>query len=183
MKRTNLLFFMVIVFAASALVFNFGCKGKEKEEEAVTEVTEIAGYKVVPDIKDRLAQLTPTEITYDESLLNEEQKEVLEKLVLAARAIDNIFWKQASHVGLDILQNFENSDHPAAEDFVRYLKINFGPYDRLDDNKPFIGTDPKPLGAGFYPPDMTKDYFEGYVKGNRDMRERLEKKRKKKFFP
>jgi hypothetical protein len=165
---------MVIVFAATALVFDFGCKGKEKEEEAVTVVTEIAGYKVVPDIKERLAQLTPTEITYDESLLNEEQKEVLEKLVLAAKAIDNIFWKQASHVGLEILQDFENADHPAAEDFVRYLKINFGPYDRLDGNKPFIGTDPKPLGAGFYPPDMTKDYFEGYVKGNRDMRERLE---------
>jgi hypothetical protein len=174
MKRNNLIVFMVIVFTASALVFNFGCKAKEKEEEAVTEVTEIAGYTVVPDIKDRMAQLTPTEITYDESLLNEEQKEVLEKLVLAAKAIDNIFWKQASHVGLEILQDFENADHPAAEDFVRYLKINFGPYDRLDENKPFIGTDPKPLGAGFYPPDMTKDYFEGYVKGNRDMRERLE---------
>ena len=174
MKRNNLLVFMVIVFTASALVFNFGCKGKEKEEEAVTEVTEIVGYKVVPDIKDRLAQLTPTEITYDESLLNEEQKQVLEKLILAAKAIDNIFWKQASHVGLNMLQDFENADHPAAEDFIRYLKINFGPYDRLDENKPFIGTDPKPLGAGFYPPDMTKDYFEGYVKGNRDMRERLE---------
>jgi hypothetical protein len=174
MKRNHLLVFMVILFAAFALVFNFGCKGKEKEEEAVTEVTEIAGYKVVPDIKERLAQLTPTEITYDESLLNEEQKEVLGKLVLAAKAIDNIFWKQASHVGLDILQDFENADHPAAEDFVRYLKINFGPYDRLDENKPFIGTDPKPLGAGFYPPDLTKDYFEGYVKGNRDMKERLE---------
>ena len=174
MKRTYLLIFLVVVFVTSALVFNFGCKGKKEEEEAVTEVTEIAGYKVVPDIKDRLAQLTPTEITYDESLLNEEQKEVLEKLVLAAKAIDNIFWKQASHVGLQILQDFENADHPAAEDFIRYLKINFGPYDRLDANKPFIGTDPKPLGAGFYPQDMTKDYFEGYVKGNRDMRERLE---------
>jgi len=173
MKRNHLLIFLVIVFAASALVFNFGCKGK-KEEEAVTEVTEIAGYTVVPDIKDRLAQLAPTEITYDESLLNGEQKEVLGRLVLAAKAIDNIFWKQASHVGLQILQDFENADHPAAEDFIRYLKINFGPYDRLDANKPFIGTDPKPLGAGFYPQDMTKDYFEGYVKGNRDMRERLE---------
>jgi hypothetical protein len=174
MKWNYLSVLMVIVFATSALVFNFGCKGKKEEEEVVTEVTEIAGYKVVPDIKERLAQLAPTEITYDESLLNDEQKEVLGKLVLAAKAIDNIFWKQASHAGLDILQDFQNADHPAAEDFIRYLKINFGPYDRLDANKPFIGTDPKPLGAGFYPPDLTKEYFEGYVKGNRDMRERLE---------
>jgi hypothetical protein len=175
MKQKKLLELLALVFVASAMAFNFACKAKEEEkEEAVTEVTEIAGYKVVPDIKERLKRLSPTEITYDESLLNEEQKQVLEKLVLAAKAIDKIFWKQASHVGLEILQAFENADQPAAKDFVRYLKINFGPYDRLDENKPFIGTAPKPLGAGFYPADMTKDYFEGYVKGNRDMRERLE---------
>ena len=137
-------------------------------------MTEIAGYSVVPDIEERLAQYAPTEITYDESLLNEEQKQVLDKLVLAAKPIDNIFWKQASHVGLSVLKDFQQADHPAAHDFLRYLKINFGPYDRLNENKPFIGTDPKPPGAGFYPPDMTKDYFEGYVQGNPDMKEQLE---------
>jgi len=30
------------------------------------------------------------------------------------------------------------------------------------------------LGAGFYPPDMTKEYFEGYVTGNPDMKSKLE---------
>jgi len=166
MKAKYFATFSAIILFVFATVFYYGCKPKEEEMADEVAVTEIAGYSVVPDIKERLAQFAPTEITYDESLLNEEQKQVLEKLVLAAKAIDKIFWKQASHIGLEVLQDFKNVDHPAAKDFVRYLTINFGPYDRLDENKPFIGTDPKPLGAGFYPPDMTKEYFEGYVTGN-----------------
>ena len=173
MKARHFVTFLAVILLIFTAVSNYGCK--PKEETAVEEaVTEIAGYTVVPDIEDRLAQFAPTDITYDESVLNDEQKQVLEKLVMAAKAIDKIFWKQASHVGSKVLQDFENSDHPSAKDFVRYLTINFGPYDRLDENKPFIGTDPKPLGAGFYPPDMTKEYFEAYVTEHPDMKAMLE---------
>ena len=174
MKMKQILTFGAIVLFAFATVIDYGCKPKKEEVADTVAPTEIAGYSVVPDIQDRLAQFAPTEITFDENLLNEEQKQVLEKLVMAAKAIDKIFWKQASHVGLEIQQDFENADHPAAKDFLRYLTINFGPFDRLDENKPFIGTDPKPAGAGFYPPDMTKEYFEGYVTGNPDMKQTLE---------
>ncbi len=173
MKARHFVTFLAAILLIFLAVSDYGCKPKEEtaEEEAVTE---IAGYTVVPDIQNRLAQFAPTDITYDESVLNDEQKQVLEKLVMAAKAIDKIFWKQASHVGLNVLQDFENSGHPSAKDFVRYLTINFGPYDRLDENKPFIGTDPKPLGAGFYPPDMTKEDFEGYVTENPDSKSMLE---------
>ncbi len=41
-----------------------------------------------------------------------------------------------------------------------------GPFDRLEDDKPFIGTDKKPLGANFYPEDMTKEEFEKFIKDN-----------------
>jgi len=174
MKMKQIITFGAIVLFAFTTLINYGCKPKEEEVADAVAPTEIAGYSVVPDIQDRLAQFVPTEITYDENLLNEEQKQVLEKLVMAAKAIDKIFWKQASHKGLEILQDFENADNPAAKDFLRYLAINFGPFDRLDENKPFIGTDPKPAGAGFYPPDMTKENFEGYVTGIPDMKQELE---------
>ncbi|MEX1054675.1 MAG: Zn-dependent hydrolase, partial [Rhodothermales bacterium] len=43
----------------------------------------------------------------------------------------------------------------------RYAGINYGPWDRLNDNEPFIvGVGPKPAGAQFYPPDMTKEEFQ-----------------------
>ncbi len=136
---------------------------------------EIAGHTAASDIGERAAKFAPTDITYDEGLLNEEQNQVLEKLVMAAQRIDQIFWKQASHVNQNkLLNDVLQSEHPAAKDFLRYLRINFGPYDRLDENKPFIGKDPKPPGAGFYPADMTKEEFEHYVQEHPDMRESLE---------
>jgi len=174
MKRKDGIIFLIVISFLYGSLFISGCAPKEKAEEK-TEVNEIAGFAVVPDIKDRVSQFAPTEITYDESLLNEEQKQVLEKLLLASQQIDLIFWKQASHVNpMKLVAELNRSEHPSAPDFLRYLKINFGPYDRLAENKPFIGTDPKPLGAGFYPADMSKDEFESFVQRHPDMKESLE---------
>ena len=41
------------------------------------------------------------------------------------------------------------------------MLINYGPWDRLNGDKPFIsGIGPKPDGATFYPPGMTKEDLE-----------------------
>ena len=43
----------------------------------------------------------------------------------------------------------------------KFASINYGPWDRLDGNKPFIeGVGPKPLGAQFYPEDVVKEEIE-----------------------
>ena len=162
-------FILIIAFSILAVGFIGGCKGKKEEKpEDITQLT------LAPDIKERLKQFTPTEIVFNENLLNQEQKQVLGKLLQAAKLIDKIFWKQASHFGLEIKEKLKGWNDPAAEDYLHYLKINFGPYDRLDADKPFIGTDPKPHGAGFYPSDLTKDELEKYVTNNPEQREALE---------
>ncbi len=159
----------LILLSLLTIGFNFSCTGNQK---AANEKWE--GTLKVTDIQERLAQFVPTPITYDESLLNNEQKQVLEKLVLAAKQMDKIFWKQASYRGLSIRKELEDMDDPSVNDFLRYLEINFGPYDRLDENKPFIGTDPKPPGAGFYPEDMTKEFFQNYIVSHPDEKKELE---------
>jgi hypothetical protein len=167
----NLRHFSIIFLAVSFLVFSAGlnssCKGKKEKEEAMAQLEK------APDIKERLAKLAPTDITYDESLLNEEQKEVLGKLVAAAKYMDKIFWKQASHVGLEIRRQLEQSADPVDKDYLRYLTINFGPFDRLEENKPFIGTQAKPPGAGFYPPDLTREELENYIAEHPEKKEQL----------
>ncbi len=160
---------LLILLLLLTIGLNFGCKGNQTAKNEKWE-----GTLKVTDIKERLAQFVPTQITYDESLLNEEQKQVLEKLVLAAKQMDKIFWKQASHNGLTIKKELEDIDDPSAQDFLRYLEINFGPYDRLDENKPFIGTDAKPPGAGFYPEDMTSESFQDYISSHPDEQKALE---------
>lgn len=168
-KRRNFAVLLAFICFIFIIGFNIDCKG-EKEKEA----EEMAQLEKAPDIKERLQRFSPTEITYDESILNEEQRQVLEKLVLAAKHMDNIFWKQASHDGLAVKQAFEKSTDPADKDYLHYLIINFGPYDRLDENRPFIGTSPKPAGAGFYPPDLTKEELQGYIAQHPEVKKQFE---------
>lgn len=165
-KYCRTIAFLFFVSLAISISLYFGCKG-EKEAE-------MAPFEKVPDIKERLSRFSPTKITFDESLLNEEQRQVLKKLVEAARHMDNIFWKQASYVGLAIKERLEKSTDPSDKDYLRYLAINFGPYDRLDENRPFIGSSSKPPGAGFYPPDLTKEEFQTYLAQHPELKEQLE---------
>ena len=89
-------------------------------------------------------------LTADLSHLTDNQREMIRILIDASQIMDDLFWKQSF-----------GDDHEAWLDSIgnvdarRFAEINYGPWDRLDDNKSFIeGIGPKPLGARFYPPDM-----------------------------
>jgi hypothetical protein len=57
-------------------------------------------------------------------------------------------------------------EDPAAR---RFADINYGPWDRLAGDQPFIESyGPKPLGARFYPEDMTKEEFEAWDQAGKD---------------
>ena len=74
--------------------------------------------------------------------------------------MNGIFWQQAYGNADSLLASI--TDEAAG----RYAMINYGPWDRLDDNRPFIeGVGPKPAGANFYPADMTKEEFEAAAAG------------------
>ena len=38
-----------------------------------------------------------------------------------------------------------------------------GPWDEVDEDKPFFGNAARPVGAGFYPADLTKEQFDAYL--------------------
>jgi hypothetical protein len=146
-----------------------GCKSKSDKE-----VKPMAPPGQVSEIRERLAKYAPTDIIVDEKLLTPEDRQVLAKLVEAARGIDDIFWKQAWPEGPALRARLEKSADPADKDALRFLDINFGPFDRQDENRPFIGTAVKPAGAGFYPPDLTREVFEAFVKSHPGLRESFE---------
>ena len=50
-----------------------------------------------------------------------------------------------------------------SEEARTYFDINFGPWDRLDELAPFLGSTPHPPGAGYYPVDMTAEEFEDWL--------------------
>lgn len=110
--------------------------------------------KMKTDMEKKADEYVSFKLTTDLSKLTEKQKEMLPYLFKAAKIMDDIFWEEAYGNKDSILAK---ASSPAME---KFLKINYGPWDRLDGNKPFLdGVGQKPAGANFYPVDMTKDEF------------------------
>ncbi len=107
------------------------------------------------EAKALLAKYTTFRLTTDLSLLSEKQCRMLPLLFEAAQDMDAIFWQEAYGDKEALLAGI---DDPALK---RFAEINYGPWDRLDGDAPFVeGVGEKPPGARFYPPDMTKAAFE-----------------------
>lgn len=106
-------------------------------------------------MKDLTAKYHQVELKTDLSWLSDNEREIIRLLIDAANIMDDIFWTQAYGDKEALLAKIENQ-------YARqFATINYGPWDRLDGNKPFIpGYGPKPLSAGFYPADMTKEEFD-----------------------
>ncbi len=107
------------------------------------------------DIEARLAQYATVELSTDMSVLTDRERAMLPLLIEAAGPMTDLFWRQAYGNGDSLLNSI---DDPATR---RFVTINYGPWDRLAGNEPFLpGVGPKPAGANYYPADMTKAEFD-----------------------
>jgi len=118
------------------------------------------------ELEKKINQYSKTELTFDESLLDERQKIVVSKLYEAGKIIDRIFLDQVYSKNEEIEEILLKSKEPSEKIALEYFRINFGPFDRLDHNNPFYEENTKPKGANFYPEDMTKEEFEKFLKDN-----------------
>ncbi len=121
---------------------------------------------IVPDIEKRLAQYSPTPMEADLSALSEEDRRVLDKLAEASRGMNDIFLRQAWAGNPELAKQAESWTGEQGEAAREYFWLNFGPWDRLAEREPFLGKQPHPEGAGFYPEDMTKAELEAWVQKN-----------------
>jgi hypothetical protein len=179
LMRSHKFIYVILIFI---LVLSLANCGKKEETQMTdtqkTSAVQKEGKKVPPAIQDyenintvkaQLAKLAPVEIAYDASGLTENEQKVLKLLVKAAKYMDKIFLMQVYKKNFRILRELnqkkkENSDYAVLQN---YFKINFGPFDRLAADKPFINLKvKKPKGANFYPIRMTKEAFEAHIKAN-----------------
>jgi hypothetical protein len=119
---------------------------------------------VAPDIAARLAKYKPVKMHFDSAHLTDREKKMVAKLVDAAGLLDCIYWRQSDPEGLKPYLSLQDSTKPQDQMLREYLKINGGRFDLIDDNKPFVGTQPAPPGRGFFPWGMTHHGIELYVK-------------------
>lgn len=115
-------------------------------------------------LTEKIKKFVPTEIRYDESQVDQRQAQVLENLYHAAKLMDEIFLRQVYSKNVEIRQTLQASSAEIDRKRLELFTIMFGPFDRLDHNKPFYGTEPKPAGANFYPEDMIKEEFGQWLK-------------------
>ena len=118
-----------------------------------------------------LSRYAPATMSLDLHKLPEKDREMLKHLLAAAEQIDEIFWRQSYSKAADLRDRLKASKDPADRMLLDLVMLNAGPFDRLEDFKPFYGTDPAPLGAGFYPEDLTRKEFEDYVAAHPESRE------------
>lgn len=101
-------------------------------------------------------------LTANLDALSEGQREMIKLLIDASQIMDDLFWRQAYGDNYEAwLESITDADTR------RFAELNYGPWDRLDGDKPFIeGVGAKPPGANLYPADMSKEEFEqAYLPG------------------
>jgi len=129
-----------------------------------------AGLKVAPDLDQRLAKFRRVRMPFNRTGLTAREQQMVRKLVEACGYLESIFWRQSDPEALALYQSLESTTNPRDVKLRTYLKLNASRFDLIDENKPFVGTDPMPPGRGFYPAGLTREQIEQYVKEHRDQK-------------
>ena len=141
LQNTSIMKTIIIFLAVSA--FFCACKEARQKPSSVSPYQALA---------DQYAEFT---LTTDTSTLTENEKQVIPLLMKAADVMEVIYWQNAYGNRAALLDTVQDPY------LAKYIAINYGPWDRLNGNAPFIpGVQAKPLGANFYPTDMTTEEFE-----------------------
>ena len=153
------------LFLLTALLLGCGPASSSGEAAAKPEGTE-PGKETSTDVKDKVAAYAPVRLTTDLTKLSENDRKMLPLLIEAAQAMDEVFWLEAFGPKDEFLSAIGDPN------VRRYAEINYGPWDRLDGDKPFVaGFGAKPDAAQFYPSDMTKEEFEKAIAGDKKKEE------------
>ena len=118
--------------------------------------------------RDDLTKYVKVKLTAELDHLSDNQKKMISILISAAQDMDDVFWMQAYGNKDTFLESISD---PALR---QHAIINYGPWDRLKDNQPFIdGVNSKPAGANFYPSDVTKQELDEFIEKNPDSAESM----------
>ncbi len=115
------------------------------------------------ELSERLARFVPVELTADRSDLDERQQALVRHLIAAGRQIHEVYLRQVWSGNPEMRARLAASGDPGDRERLRLFELMAGPWDRLDEDRPFVGEQPRPLGGGFYPEDLTREEFEAYL--------------------
>ncbi len=144
-KMINLSASLLGVVAVTATLFS--CSNQQQESPLKAKVEEYARVELKSDLVNNL---------------NDKEKELVRIFFQVGEITDNLFWKQTFG---DKSQLDTITDSYAKE----FAMIQYGAWDRLDNNKPFLaGYGEKPAVCNYYPHDITAEEFDAFKDANKN---------------
>lgn len=125
------------------------------------------------DLAVQRAKIVPVAMSPDVSFLNEEERKVVNLLIGAANLMSEIYLRQVRDDNPAVRQAIVDSDAPNKAELLAMFDLNFGVWDGLAEDHAFFGDAARPAGAGFYPPDLTKEAFDAYLAAHPDQKAAL----------
>lgn len=139
--------------AITGTLFLSGCTGDTKsntDNGTVVERDSLNEY-----VAQRLPIYERVKLTSNINDLSVNDRKILPLLIQAAEIMDDLYWKQAYPQRDSLMATIKD------EKTREFVNINYGPWDRLNNEKPFVaGVGAKPEGASFYPYGITKEEIE-----------------------
>ncbi|MDY6326858.1 MAG: Zn-dependent hydrolase [Bacteroidales bacterium] len=140
MKRVS---FMMLMLACVAVFTSCGNKKSETPKEDAKS-----------ELQQKVEEYAYFDLTADLSKLSESERKLLPIFFEIGQIMDDLFWEQ-TFGDKSLLDTISD---PWMKEFAM---INYGPWDRLDEEKPFVpGYGPRPAMGNYYPQDITKDEYE-----------------------
>lgn len=144
-KMINLSASLLGVVAVTATLFS--CSNQQQESPLKAKVEEYARVELKSDLVNNL---------------NDKEKELVRIFFQVGEITDNLFWKQTFG---DKSQLDTITDSYAKE----FAMIQYGAWDRLDNNKPFLaGYGEKLAVCNYYPHDITAEEFDAFEDANKN---------------
>jgi len=150
------IFFAMRKILLAMLCCGLVCAAAQKPAASIPEL---------PKLQAMAARFAPTAFDVDVSSLSPGDRQALVKLIQAARVVNRIFMRQFWSGDLAHYQKLQEDKSPLGRARLHYFWINKGPWSEVDGYTAFLPGVPrrKPLGANFYPEDMTKEEFEKWA--------------------
>ncbi len=129
----------------------------------------LAAAALMPDLsqlKQMSARFAPVKLNTDSSVLSAGDRQALGKVMDAARILNFVFMDQLWAGDRALYGKLQKDTSPLGKERLHYFWLNKGPWSDLDGHTAFLPDVPerKPLGANFYPGDMSREEFEAWVK-------------------
>ncbi len=128
---------------------------------------------VAPDVEQRLARFKPVEMPFTFEGMSARERRVVNELIDACRDLEDIYWRQNNPADIALYNSLVGSKEPHQQALRRYLWINGSRFDQVNNNEPFVGTEPDPPGRSLFPKGLTRDDIEAYVKAHPEQKEKI----------